>query len=106
MLPHNGVSWQAIAHNTIQANLKIDNEPITLTLTIDSDGKLLKLSLPRWGDKTEKGDWQYITFGGEVQAEKTFGGYTVPSKISAGWWFGTDKYWAFFQPTIEQAKFN
>ncbi len=106
LLPHNGVSWQAIAHNTIQANLKIDNEPITLTLTIDSDGKLLKLSLPRWGDKTEKGDWQYITFGGEVQAEKTFGGYTVPSKISAGWWFGTDKYWAFFQPTIEQAKFN
>lgn len=74
-------------------------------MAIDPDGKLLNLSLPRWGDKTENGDWQYLPFGGEMQAEKTFGGYTVPVKMNAGWWFGTDKYSASFQPTIEQAKF-
>lgn len=106
LLPQNGVIWKAVADNTIQANWKIDNESITLTLTIDADGKVLKLSLLRWGDKTEDGSWQYIPFGGEVKAEKTFAGYTVPSAISAGWWFGTDKHWAFFQPIIEQAKFS
>ena len=106
LLPQNRVAWQAIAHNTIQANFRIDGEPITLTLTIDADGKLLKVFLPRWGDKTENSNWQYIPFGGEVQAEETFAGYTIPAKISVGWWFGTDKYTAFFQPTIKQAKFS
>lgn len=105
LLPQNGVTWQAISDNTIQADFKIDNEPITLTLTINADGKLLGMSLSRWGDKTETGDWQYLPFGGEMVAEKTFDGYTVPVKIGAGWWFGTDKYWAFFQANVERAKF-
>ncbi|WP_036477892.1 DUF6544 family protein [Myxosarcina sp. GI1] len=106
LLPQHNVAWQAIADNIIQANFKIDNEPINLTLTIASDGSLLKLSLPRWGDKTEDSNWQYITFGGETREEKTFDGYTIPAKISAGWWFGTDKYWEFFQSSIERAKFS
>ncbi len=105
LLPHNGVTWQAISHNTIQANFQIDDEPITLTLNIDHDGKLLKVSLPRWGDKTETGNWQYLPFGAEVQAEETFDGYTIPSKIIVGWWFGTDNYSAFFQSTIKSAWF-
>ena len=105
LLPQHGVTWQAISDNLIQANFKIDSEPITLSLAIDAEGKLLEMSLPRWGDKTETGDWQYLPFGGEVRAEKTFDGYTVPTEIGAGWWFGTDRYWAFFQPTIERAKF-
>ncbi|MBE9045960.1 hypothetical protein IQ255_16375 [Pleurocapsales cyanobacterium LEGE 10410] len=105
LLPHNGVAWQAIDQNKIQANFKIDNEPITLNLTIDRDGRLLNLSLPRWADATEDKTWQYIPFGGEIQAEQTFGGYTIPSKMDAGYWFGTDEYWAFFESTIERAKF-
>lgn len=106
LLPQHGVTWQAIADNIIQADFKIDNQPITLTLTIDAGGKLLTISLPRWGDKTEDGNWQYIPFGGEVKAEKTFDGYTVPAKMSVGWWFGTDKYCEFFQSSIERAKFG
>lgn len=105
LLPQNGVTWQAISDNKIQAKFEIDREPIVLTLTIDADGKLLKLSLPRWGEQT-KSDWQYIPFGGEIQTEKTFGGYTVPTKISAGYWFGTEKYQEFFQSCIKQAKFS
>lgn len=105
LLAQNGVTWKAISDNTIQASFNINDEPITLTLVIDTDGKLLKFSLLRWGDLTETGDWQYIPFGGEVQASKTFGGYTIPTKINAGWWFGTDKYGTSFQPTIEQAQF-
>ena len=106
LLPQNGVNWHAIANNTIQANLKLYNEFITLTFTIDAEGKLLQISLMRWGDQTKNGNWQYILFGGEIQGEKTVGGYTIPAKMIAGWWFGQDQYWAFFQSTIEQAKFS
>ncbi|MDZ8054365.1 MAG: DUF6920 family protein [Aulosira sp. ZfuVER01] len=106
LLPQNGVSWQAIDDNTIQASLKIDGEPVTLTLTIDAEGKLLKLSVPRWGEHTEDGSFAYIPFGGEVQEEKTFGGFTIPSQMCVGWWFGTDRYSEFFCATIEQADFR
>ncbi len=106
LLPQNSVAWQAISDNTIQANFKIDNEPIALTLNIDGNGKLLNLSLPRWGEETDDKSWQYLPFGGEVQAEKTFDGYTIPTEMNAGWWFDTDKYSAFFQATINQAEFG
>ena len=105
LLPQNGIIWKAIANNTIQAKFTIDNEPIALTLRIDSEGKILKLSLPRWGDRTATGSWQYIPFGGEIESENTFGGYTVPSQMNAGWWFDTDRYGASFHPKIEQANF-
>lgn len=106
LLPQNGVVWQAISDNTIRANFEVDREPITLTLNIDSYGKVLNISLPRWGDSTEDKNWQYIPFGGEVEAEAIFNGYTIPAKMNAGYWFGTDNYWAFFQAIIERAKFN
>ncbi len=106
LLPQYGVSWRAISDNIIQASFKMDDELVILTLEIDRDGKLLYLSLPRWGDDTEEGNWDYIPFGGEILAEQTFGGYTVPTKLNAGYWFGTERYWAFFQPAIEQARFS
>lgn len=106
LLPQRGVSWKAIDENTIQASLKIDGEPATLTLSIDPDGRLLKLSLPRWGDHTEDGSYTYIPFGGEYQEERTFGGFTIPSGISAGWWFGSERYLEFFRAKIERAEFR
>lgn len=105
LLPQNGVTWCAIDENTIQANLSINNEPINLTLTIDADGKLLNMSLPRWGESTKGDSWDYIPFKGEVEAEQTFGGYTIPAVINAGWWFGEKNYFEFLKTRIEQAKF-
>lgn len=101
LLPQQGIDWRAIDENTIQASLKIDGEPITLTLTIDANGKLLKFSLPRWGDRSPDGSWTYIPFGGEVQAERSFNGFTIPSQVSAGWWYGTDSYFESFRTAIE-----
>ncbi|BAZ09192.1 hypothetical protein NIES4071_09980 [Calothrix sp. NIES-4071] len=106
LLPQNGVSWKAIDDKTIQASFKIDGEPITLTLFIDSNGKLLKLSFPRWGEHTEDGSYTYIPFGGEVQQESTFAGFTIPSQVSLGWWYGTDRYSDFFRATTEQVEFH
>jgi uncharacterized protein (DUF924 family) len=106
LLPQRGVTWKAIDQKTIEANLNIDGEPITLTLVIDTDGKLVKLFLQRWGNQTEDSSYTYIPFGGEYQEERTFGGFTIPCQISAGWWFGTDRYLEFFRATIKQAEFR
>lgn len=106
LLPQYGVTWQAIGPNTIQARLKADGETIALTFAIDDQGRLLRGSLPRWGNQTENGQYAEIPFGGEHQAEQTFGGYTIPSQMGAGWWMGTDRYFEFIRVTIEQAQFR
>ncbi|MEX0822043.1 MAG: hypothetical protein WD021_07845 [Rhodothermales bacterium] len=31
-------------------------------------------------------------YGFEVEEERTFGGYTIPSRIRGGWWYGTDRF--------------
>ncbi|MEH1936782.1 MAG: DUF6544 family protein [Nostoc sp.] len=95
------VTWKAIDDNTIQASFQIDAEPVTLTLVIDANGKVLQVWLPRWGDRTEDKSWTYIPFGGVFQAERTFEGLTIPSRISAGWWFGTERYVESFLAEIE-----
>jgi hypothetical protein len=106
LLPQNGVSWKAVDKNMIQATLKADSEPITLTFVIDDRGRLLKGSLLRWGDQTEDKRYAKIPFGGEYPSEQTFGGYTIPSPMGAGWWIGTNRYFEFFRITLEQAQFD
>lgn len=106
LLPQRGVIWQAFDENTIQASLKAHGEPITLTFVIDEQGRLLRGSLFRWGNQTEDGHYNEIPFGGENSAEQTFGGYTIPSQMGAGWWIGTDRYFEFIRVTVEQAQFQ
>ncbi|MCU0571144.1 MAG: hypothetical protein MUF49_31840 [Oculatellaceae cyanobacterium Prado106] len=106
LLPQRGVSWRAIDSNTIQASLKADGQPITLTFEIDEQGQVLRSSLLRWGNQTPDQHYAEIPFGGKFQAEKTFGGYTIPSQMGAGWWIGTDRYFEFFRVAIEQAEFR
>jgi hypothetical protein len=106
LLPREGLQWSAIDDRTIQARLKVDDEPVTLTLAIDANGKLLQSSVLRWGDHTPDRKWAYIPMGSKCDAEQTFGGFTIPSQVGAGWWIGTEQYFEFFQAAIEQADFQ
>ena len=105
LLLHRGVDWKTISQDTIQANFSIDNESICLTLTIDRDGRLIELSLPRCGNATVDQSWQYSTFIADMSAEETFEGYTIPTNISAGW-LDRNQYQIFFRSTVNRAEFG
>ena len=60
----------------------------------------------RWGNQTEDSSFGYIPFGGQIQEERAFGGYTIPSKVGVGWRIGTDRYFEFFRAQIEDAVFR
>jgi hypothetical protein len=95
-----------IRRGLIQARLKADGETITLTFVIDEQGRLLRSFLPRWGNQTADKQYEEIPFGGSYQTEKTFGGYTIPSQMGAGWWFGTDRYFEFFRTNLDLAQYH
>lgn len=46
----------------------------------------------RHGDVGVPG-WQPIPYGARVEAEASVGGgYTIPTRMRGGWWYGTERY--------------
>jgi hypothetical protein len=106
LLPQRGVKWESLGDNSARVTMKIGEETVALNLFIEPDGRLHEIRILRWGDRTEDGSFGYIPFGGQMPEERNFGGYTIPSKVSVGWWIGTDRYFEFFRAQIEDAVFR
>ena len=102
LLPQHGAVWEEVDDSHAKVTLSVGGFKTTLTLTIDRDGSLKQVVLPRWKD-TEK---DFVSFGAAVEEERTFGGYTIPSKLRVGWWFGTDQYVEFFRAEIDTVWFG
>jgi hypothetical protein len=50
----------------------------------------------------EDGGVGYIPFSGQI----VFGIYTILSRMSVGWWIGSNRYFEFFRAQIENAVFR
>jgi hypothetical protein len=106
LLPQRGVTWTSIDDRTARALVPIDGETIPLTLTIASDGGLQRVTMKRWGNLTPDGQYASIPFGADACAERTFGGYTVPSDLRVSWWYGTERAFPFFRASLAQATYQ
>lgn len=102
LLPQQGATWEEVDNSHVKVTLGVDDLKTTLTLTVDGEGRLEEVVFPRWKDT--EGD--FVPFSVAIEEERTFGGYTIPSKLRAGWWYGTDRYDEFFRATIEKATFH
>ena len=102
LLPKNGAEWQAVDSTRARVTLTIDEVTTPIMLTIDATGRLQEVVFPRWNDAER----DFVPFGVIMEEEGTFGGYTIPSKIRAGWGFGTEAYREFFRATVIQAQFK
>jgi len=97
LLPGRGVSWRAEDRGHIIASSYLEPEQIDVHVEIDPDGALRNVSLRRWGD-TGKHSHGYLTFGGDVLAERRFGDLVIPSDLT--WRYGTAGYKPFFRAQI------
>lgn len=103
VLAGDNVSWNEIDASRAQARFTYAGEEIAYTLEIEESGRLRSISLKRWGDP-DKGGFRYETFGGIVEEEETFDGYTIPTRLRLGWFFGTDRFepeGEFFRCTVD-----
>jgi hypothetical protein len=58
---------------------------------IDERGALVTVRALRWGNP-DRQPFDYVPFGCEVRAERSFGALTIPSGLSVGWWFDSPRY--------------
>lgn len=102
------VSWTAhdSCHPDAHFNVRADTQP--LALSIEDKGDLKSVKLQRWGNP-EGGEFHDANFGGVVEEEGMFGGYTIPTRVRIGWYFGTDRFeqdGEFFRATVDDAQYR
>lgn len=102
------VSWQAEDLSRLRASFVVQGEKAELDFTIEPTGQLKTAQLPRWGNPDGK-EHHYVDFGAIVEKEDTFCGYTIPTQLRVGWYFGTEHFepeGEFFRATIEDAVYR
>lgn len=103
-----GVSWAQPEPGKL--DIKID-DPIRSTelhVTLDDQNRASTVMFRRWGDPDGKGNRE-VDFGVLLGQEQEFGGFTIPSRIRAGWFFGTGRFESegeFFRATIDTAEYK
>ncbi|MFE1743739.1 DUF6920 family protein [Coleofasciculus sp. H7-2] len=99
------VLWTELGASAVQAHFTAFKEPAKFTLTVNNRGMLERVKIDRWGNP-EGEAFHYVDFGGIVEESSTFGGYTIPTRLRVGWYFGSDRFESdgeFFRCTIDKA---
>ena len=107
------VKWTASDDAHARAELTLLEETTRLNLKISAAGQLQEAYFKRWGNPGESAP-HYENFGVIVEEERIFSGYTIPTRLRAGWYFDSDPHreglgqrfkseGEFFRATIDQA---
>jgi hypothetical protein len=102
------VVWTAQDDYHPRAHLSVHGEAADVDLSVDLQGRLIAVKLSRWGNPEGRA-YRYVDFGVLVEEEKAFDGYTIPARIRAGWYLGTDRFapeGEFFRATIDDARYR
>ena len=102
LLPERGVTWRAEADDLIVASWDVPPERPAVRIRIGADGAMRSSCVMRW-DNGDHGRHGYIPCGGDAHAEQRFGDMVIPSRLTAGWWYGTPQYDPFFEAEIHGA---
>lgn len=78
------ISWRVTGPDETVASIPIAGETVDVALKTTRDGAVISLTAQRW-TRSDDGSWQWRTFGAHVLEEASFGGFTVPSRVVAGY---------------------
>jgi hypothetical protein len=101
-------TWSSDDPGHASATLDVLGEKVMLHVAIAPTGALESIAYRRWGNPD--GDaFRYEDFGGVMEAEGTFAGYTIPTQLRMGWYFGTERFESegeFIRITIDEADYS
>jgi hypothetical protein len=92
LLPRFGAEWQVVDDTHLAVHVDVDGHPVDVCYETDGDGRIRSLVFPRWHEPDGGASWSAVPCGGEITAYRTFGGLTVPSSGTFGWFYGTDRW--------------
>ncbi|MDF2747214.1 MAG: hypothetical protein K0S98_1499 [Propionibacteriaceae bacterium] len=101
------VCWQGVDHTRATAKLQIGLTTVEVTITVAAAGALTELVLTRWGYPGGTSVAEH-SFGARFTDEVTFGGLTLPRKVTAAWLYGTPRWpeGVFIRYSIDEASYS
>lgn len=99
------VRWRPVDDSSVAMLIPCGPWTFEPTLTVSPDGAPQRITVPRWSN-IERTGWHAEPFTAVVEHERSFGGYTVPDRVTAGWGYGTSRWddgGAFIHLTIDEA---
>lgn len=105
LLPQNGARWEQTGPDTARVTLGTGEKTVAIDLTLTVDGRVMDIVTQRWSNANPQSTYQYQPFGGAMAADTTFEGFTIPSDVQVGNFFGTEEYFPFFEARITAATY-
>jgi hypothetical protein len=102
------IRWRTVDHTRVTILIPCGQWVFEPTLTVSSTGVLSQVTVPRW---TNLGGtaWHEEPFTAVLGSERTFGGYTVPARATAGWGHGSERWehgGAFIRLLVDDATYR
>jgi hypothetical protein len=85
------VTWTENPDGTVRARWRVGREGVAIDLVLDPGGRPRSARMLRWGNPDGQG-WRPVPFGARFDAERTIAGVRVPARMTAGWWFGDERF--------------
>ena len=105
LLPGENVRWDAIDASSARVTVTHRGLEQAVDLTVDAEGRPVKVVFQRWSNANSTKTFQYQPFGGYLAGHRQFDGFRLPTRIDAGNFFDTDDYFAFFKATVTDIRF-
>lgn len=105
LLPGEHVRWEAIDDSSARVILAHNGLQQAVDVTVDAEGRPVKVVFQRWSDANPAKVFQLQPFGGYLSDYRQFDGFRVPARVVAGNHFETDDYFAFFRATVTAVRF-
>jgi hypothetical protein len=107
LLPGRGAVWEQVNDSTARVRLKAKDEVVEITVEVGPDGSLRSIAFPRWNADPANGPVGYLRFASDqFTEERTFNGYTIPTRYRSGWRLGDADEFAFFFAAITNAEYR
>lgn len=106
LLPRNGAQWEQIDADTARIRFGEGESTVEIEMVLDTEGRVLSVWTMRWSDANPERAFRLQPFGGDMRAEASFAGFTVPSEVEVGNHYGTPDYFPFFLATITEARYR
>ena len=108
VLLHKDVRWSEHDSAHIAVDMSVRDQHAHCELSLAETGQPRWTSMQRWSNLAGT-PFRPLPFGGLVEAERTFDGYTIPSTLRVGWYFGTNRFESegeFFRCTVDRARYR
>lgn len=100
LLPRDGIVWEPLGNNSARMVLTAYGMEQPVEVHVDDRGAPTRIVFPRWSDANPQKQFQIQPFGGDLSEYRTFEGFTVPTVVHAGNFYGTADYFPFYQVRV------